>query len=193
MGSASPKLTPRQARFVEEYLVDLNATQSAIRAGYSARTAKAIASRLLTYVNVAAAVTAGREKATARTGLNRERILREVEIMAHSCVTDYVIDDNGKVDLAEGAHPDAMRAIKSIKRKRREWSDGSGEGHTVETEVELTFWDKPGMVKLAGRHKAIEGFSDREVPQSEVPDTEIEIYTGMPPDEDKMPAGSGSA
>ncbi len=82
--------------------------------------------------------------------------------MAHSCITDYVFnEDDGSITLAEGAPPDAMRAIKSVKKKRKEWSDGSGEGHTVQWECELSFWDKPGMVKLAGRHKAVEGFSDR--------------------------------
>ena len=49
-------LTPKQERFVEEYLIDLNATQAAIRAGYSAKTAEAQGSRLLSNVNVSALV-----------------------------------------------------------------------------------------------------------------------------------------
>lgn len=49
-------LTPKQTRFVAEYLVDLNATQAAIRAGYSAKTARQIGQRLLTKVDIAAAV-----------------------------------------------------------------------------------------------------------------------------------------
>ena len=46
------KLTPRQQRFCDEYLIDLNATQAAIRAGYSEKTAKQIGQRLLTYVDL---------------------------------------------------------------------------------------------------------------------------------------------
>ena len=46
------KLTPRQKRFCDEYLIDLNATQAAIRAGYSEKTAKQIGQRLLTYVDL---------------------------------------------------------------------------------------------------------------------------------------------
>ena len=58
----SSSLTPKQKCFINEYLIDLNATQAAIRAGYSPRTAKQQASRLLTNVDVAAAVaTAKRE------------------------------------------------------------------------------------------------------------------------------------
>lgn len=46
------KMTERQKRFCDEYLIDLNATQAAIRAGYSERTAKSIGQRLLTYVDI---------------------------------------------------------------------------------------------------------------------------------------------
>ena len=46
-GRSGVGLTPRQARFVDEYLIDLNATQAAIRAGYSAKTAQPQSSRLL--------------------------------------------------------------------------------------------------------------------------------------------------
>ena len=49
-------LTPKQARFVEEYLVDLNATQAAIRAGYSAKTAYSQGQRLLSHVEVRRAI-----------------------------------------------------------------------------------------------------------------------------------------
>lgn len=45
-------VTPRQEKFCVEYLIDLNATQAAIRAGYSKRTAEALASRLLRNVNI---------------------------------------------------------------------------------------------------------------------------------------------
>ncbi len=50
-------LTPKQARFVEEYLIDLNATQAAIRAGYSAKTARAMGCENLTKPDIQAAVT----------------------------------------------------------------------------------------------------------------------------------------
>ncbi len=58
-----PSLNAKQQRFVEEYIIDLNAAQAAIRAGYSAKTARQIGSRLLTQVDVKAAVAAHRAKA----------------------------------------------------------------------------------------------------------------------------------
>jgi phage terminase small subunit len=57
-------LNPKQQAFVREYLVDLNATQAAIRVGYSAKTAKQQGSRLLTVVDVAKAIAAATERAT---------------------------------------------------------------------------------------------------------------------------------
>lgn len=60
------KPTPRQQRFIGEYLIDLNATQAAIRAGYSAKTAEVQGPRLLGNVRVAAAVAMGQAKLAAK-------------------------------------------------------------------------------------------------------------------------------
>jgi phage terminase small subunit len=71
-------LNPKQARFVAEYLIDSNATQAAIRAGYSPVSAKVTASRLLTKANIAAAVKAGRAKITDRLEITAESLIRDV-------------------------------------------------------------------------------------------------------------------
>lgn len=77
-------LNPRQARFVDEYLVDLNATQAAIRAGYSAKTAEQTASRLLRNVKVAAAVDAAKEARKERTQTLADRTVAEIARIAFS-------------------------------------------------------------------------------------------------------------
>lgn len=71
-----PKLTPKQARFVDEYLIDLNATQAAIRAGYAAKTANREGSRLLSNVDVANAVSEKAAQKAAALDLSAERVLR---------------------------------------------------------------------------------------------------------------------
>lgn len=71
-------LTAKQAAFVAEYLIDLNATQAAIRAGYSKKTANEQASRLLANVNVAAAVTKAKVKRQARTEITQDSVVREL-------------------------------------------------------------------------------------------------------------------
>lgn len=70
-------LTPKESRFVDEYLVDLNATQAAIRAGYSARTARSIASENLTKPNIQAAIAEGRKQQQERTHVTADRVLAE--------------------------------------------------------------------------------------------------------------------
>lgn len=68
-------LNPKQQRFVQEYLIDLNATQAAIRAGYSEKTAKAIGSENLTKPDIAAAVKEAIEKRTEQADVTVQRIV----------------------------------------------------------------------------------------------------------------------
>ena len=77
-------LRDKHARFVAEYLVDLNATQAAIRAGYSAKTAEQQGYRLLRNVQIAAAVAEGHRKRLNRLDITAERVLNEVARIAFS-------------------------------------------------------------------------------------------------------------
>jgi phage terminase small subunit len=77
-----PGLSPKQRRFCEEYLVDLNATQAAIRAGYSEKTANEQGARLLAKVMVSTAITKGRQKLSTRLEITQERVLREYARLA---------------------------------------------------------------------------------------------------------------
>jgi phage terminase small subunit len=76
------QLTPRQAAFVREYLTDLNATQAAIRAGYSPNSAEVEGSRLLRNAQVLAAVNAGKEKRAAKLDLKAEDVLERLREIA---------------------------------------------------------------------------------------------------------------
>ncbi len=69
-------LTPKQARFVEEYLLDLNATQAAIRAGYSARNADKIGPELLGKTRVAEAVKAAQQARSGRTEITQDEVIQ---------------------------------------------------------------------------------------------------------------------
>jgi phage terminase small subunit len=71
-------LTPKQQKFVTEYLIDLNGTQAAIRAGYSAKTANEQASRLLTNVSVAQALAEAQAKLSERSEITAEMVMREL-------------------------------------------------------------------------------------------------------------------
>ena len=69
-------LTPKQQRFVEEYLIDLNATQAAIRSGYSEKTAKEIGSENLTKPNIAKAIAEAQEKLSNKAQVTVEMVVQ---------------------------------------------------------------------------------------------------------------------
>lgn len=156
----SEGLNPKQKKFVAEYVLTLNATQSAITAGYSARTAKSQGQRLLTHDDVAAAIERARHALEIRSEITQERVLAELALLAFSDITHYEVDDAGNVKASATAPKYAMRAVSSIKRKTFTSKDG------VSREVEIKLWDKPGPLKLAGRHVGL--FPDRvEIAQAE--------------------------
>jgi len=95
-------MTPKKEVFVREYLVDLNATQAAIRAGYSAKTAKQQGARLLTDVDVAAAVSAAQEARSERVEITQDWVLSRLASVAERCMqAEPVYDRKGDRVMVE--------------------------------------------------------------------------------------------
>lgn len=101
------KLTAKQAAFVEEYLVDLNATQAAIRAGYSAKTAEQQGPRLLGNVGVKAAIQAGQAARSARTEIAADAVLKALANIGFASLAD--VTDWGVKEVAIGFDEDGKR------------------------------------------------------------------------------------
>ena len=132
------KFTPKQKRFVEEYLIDLNATQAAIRAGYSPETAREIGAENLTKPNISAAIAKAMAERSKRTGVNQDRIVLELAKIAFVNPADVTDPENAMIlDTA---------AIQSVKVKTIPTKDGEG------TEREIRFHDKIRALELLGRH-----------------------------------------
>lgn len=161
-----PKLTPKQARFVTEYLVDLNATQAVLRAGYKMTEAAAATQggRLLRNAEIQRAIQEARQAQEARTQITADRVLRELARVAFADVTAVTYIEDGHVRLMdsreltedqraaiacakEGAYGpevrlhDKMRALELIGRHlgmfdRREDTDSQGVNVTFEAEME---------------------------------------------------------
>lgn len=148
----TPKpLTPKQQRFVEEYLVDLNATQAAIRAGYSAKAAAVQGARMLANANVAAAVRAGRAVVSERAQFGAEDVLRELAILLRSDVRDFEVANDGSLTLREGAPDSAWRAVAAVKHKIIEIPQKDGEP-MFRREIEFKLWDKNSAIDKAMKH-----------------------------------------
>ena len=79
-------MTPRQRRFVDEYLIDLNGTQAAIRAGYSQKTARQIGQKLLTKVDIQQAISAAQAARQERTELTADEVIRDLREVRDICM-----------------------------------------------------------------------------------------------------------
>lgn len=109
-------LTPKQQRFVAEYLVDLNATQAAIRAGYSTRTAGSVGSENLKKPEIAAAVQAERAKLASRTGISQDYVLSRLKENAERAMqaVPMMDDDGGSLGIFRYDGAVANRALELI-------------------------------------------------------------------------------
>ncbi|WP_410769595.1 terminase small subunit [Fontibacillus sp. BL9] len=135
-------LTAKQQKFADEYLIDLNATQAAIRAGYSPKTAKEIGAENLTKPNIRAYIDERMAQHSARTGVNQERIIRELARVAFLDPTQLVNMDSAEIE--DDASADDRAAIASVKVKTM-----SGEVDMIEREVK--FADKLKALELLGK------------------------------------------
>lgn len=95
-------LTPKQQRFVEEYLIDLNATQAAIRAGYSEKTAYAVGHENLKKPEIAKALSAARGERSQRTEITADYVLSTILETVERCKQAVpVTDKTGKQVVVE--------------------------------------------------------------------------------------------
>lgn len=94
---AEKAISPKQRRFCDEYMIDLNATQAAVRAGYSAKTAKEQASRLLTKVHIAAEIATRQSAVAERNELTQDWVIGRLrDNVERSMTAEPVKDSEGK-------------------------------------------------------------------------------------------------
>ena len=120
------ELTHQQQRFVDEYMVDLNATQAAIRAGYSAKTAAEQACRLLINVKVAAAIEAERIAQQERTQITADKVLRETWSLVIADARELVQVKVGCCRHCYGEGFRRQRTLGEYNRDREEFSKKPG-------------------------------------------------------------------
>ena len=134
------KMTKKQKLFVEEYLIDLNATQAAIRAGYSVASAKEIACENLTKPNIQEAIAKAMAERSKRTGISQDRVVQELAKLAFVNISDVVDLDTCMVK--DTATEEDLACIQSIKIKPTEFG----------YEREIKFYDKKGSLESLGKH-----------------------------------------
>ena len=141
----------KRARFVSEYLIDRNATQAAIRAGYSPKTAKAQGSRLLTYADVRRKVGQETEKQLERKRLTADEVMEAIARVVRADVRD-LFDDAGNLKPIKQltAEQASLLAGLEIIKKNAEAGDGK-----IDTVHKVKLKDVSRYVEMAAKHFAL--------------------------------------
>lgn len=160
-------MTKKQQRFIEEYLIDLNATRAAIRAGYSPDTAKSIGSENLTKPDICTAIEKAQAERSRRTGINQDRVVQELAKVAFLNSVDVI--DMDAATIRGEANRDDTACIASIKVKTIPTESG-----TI-TEREIKTYDKLRALELLGKHLGM--FTDKLKLESGIP---VVLYDDIP-------------
>lgn len=145
-----PALSEKQKRFVAEYLIDLNATQAAIRSGYSKKTAQQQGSRLLLNVVVQEELSRQQSKVAERLEITKERIVDELAKIGFANMLDYMRagpDGDPYLDFS-GLTREQAAALSEVTVE--DFKDGRGEDARDVRRVKFKLHDKKGaLVDLA--------------------------------------------
>jgi phage terminase small subunit len=143
-------LTPKQERFVAEYLVDLNATQAAIRAGYSAKTAEQQGPRLLGNVVVAAAIGEAQARHLAAVDVSAQRVLKELAAIGFSDIR-AIFDENGQLRPVNEL-PDGVASVIASVEVTKQRTRTADETTTEEWVSKVKAWDKTRALEMLAKH-----------------------------------------
>ena len=138
------KLTEKQKLFVSEYLIDLNATQAAIRAGYSPKTSEQIGYQMLKKTSVSDAIAQAMAERSKRTGITADRVLNELAMIGFANAADII--NFGAATVKGDASREDTACIQSVKVK----TIPTDAGDITEREVKL--YDKKSALELIGKH-----------------------------------------
>ena len=148
-------MTPKQQRFVEEYLVDLNATQAAIRSGYSAKTAGSIGQENLKKPEIAAAIAEGQADLAARTRINAEMVVNELQKIAFANMADLLQTDTDGIPRFNFSAITNRHTAALSEMTVEYFKDGRGQDTIDVRRVRLRLADKRAALLALGRHLGI--------------------------------------
>lgn len=146
------KLSPKQKLFVDEYLIDLNATQAAIRAGYSKKTAGWIGNQLLVKNHIAQAVQKAMEKRSCRTEITQDRVLQELAKLGFANMADYMSIGAGGAPVLDFSKLTRDQAAALVEVTVEDFVDGRGEDSRDVRRVKFKLADKRAALVDMGKH-----------------------------------------
>lgn len=130
------KLNYKQNRFCQEYMVDLNSTQAAIRAGYSKSSAKSTGYKLMRQAGIKARVQQLQQQISDKLQINAEKVIQELGYVAFARLNDFVGDDM-KLKNFGTLPPEKFAALESFTLTETNWPGGSKTTASVKLQDKL--------------------------------------------------------
>ncbi len=151
-------LTAKQRTFVDEYLVDLNATQAAIRAGYNQKTAHSIGHENLSKPEIASAIQTAMDERAERTQITADRVLQEIARIGFSDIRKVLTAGGNLLNPNDWGDDVAasVASIELVQRRGQKNDDGDDEPETV---TKIKIWDKNSALEKLGKHLKL--FTDK--------------------------------
>lgn len=153
------KLTDKQEQFCREYLIDLNATQAAIRAGYSEKTARSISNTLLTKVDIQNRISELKSERNEQLNIDASYVLRRLVEIDQMDVVDILKDDMSFKPLYEW--PKVWRQYLSGLDMAEMFEDRGDEREMVGILKKIKWPDKVKNLELLGKHVDVQAFKER--------------------------------
>lgn len=151
-------LTPKQQLFCDEYLIDLNATQAAIRAGYSAKTASSIGEQLLRKLEIQSVLQERMKERQERTRVNADYVLKRLAQIDEMDVADILNDDGSLKPVKEW--PKVWRQYISGLEVSEMFVGGGEERQLIGLLKKIKWPDKLRNLELLGKHSHVGAFSE---------------------------------
>lgn len=147
-----PLKNNKYEEFCQQYIIDNNAAQAAIRAGYSEKGANSKGSQLLAIISIQERISFLRAELQEKTGISAERVIQE---FARVALVDpaQAFDGNGNLLSISDMPADLRRGIASIEIKTQTY--GKGDNETEETTHKIRFWDKNKALENLGKHLGV--------------------------------------
>lgn len=160
-----PNLTDKQQAFVEHYLVCLNATEAAIKAGYSESSARQMGSANMSKPAIAAEIARRKEARKERLEVTAERVILELARIAFTSLPDVAEWDEDRATFvpSRDLDTDAAAAVRTVKAKTTRYHGKDGQKDRTEVRLEVRMHDKLRALEALGKHLGLFGNEDEKV------------------------------
>lgn len=135
------KLTPKQQTFVDEYIISGNATQAAIKAGYSKKTARFVGAENLTKPNIKVELEKRNAEIKSQKTMDMQEVMERLAAIARGETIEQQVTNKGTVVEVEPKTSDQIRAMELIGKRYGAWTDKKEVTGGLEINVGVGDWD----------------------------------------------------